>query len=1020
MEFHQKITIPRILRPLVHRDAALDTFAQNFHQQTFVVLSAPTGWGKTALLVQWAETRAPSRVAWYTLDASDRDPALFLSYLVSTLHFVPKISELRDDVENPDPKNFPATFHRLATTLANVDTDIAIVLDDLHVLDATEEPLPGVSQITHFLSTLITYAPRCHLILSSRTIPTLPGMVRLMSQGHGSIYDYRLLRCSAEEVKRLAEPDLSLDQTQAEQIAEEYDGWITGILFGLEQQRSGVDSPYPILSVDDFLAELVDPLPSHLQEFLEETSVLDELIVGHCDRVRDRQDSAVLLDAVSRRGLFILSHGTSMAYHQLFRDMLVRRLQRTPERYRQCCHRAASVYEEQGMVGRALRCLLDAQDIDAAWTLLRNHLPHLRQRSLHTTALSCLDDAAQVQQVPPDLLILQARLYADLAMWDRAIAVTRIAETMANMSSDLRYESRVFRVGCLLFRGSIEQAQHELDELLTHPVPPAMTVLVSITQGRLCSMTGNIEAAIEAFNQALTYAETNRADMATLGGIYDNLGFVYAVARDYTLALQYLQSANQCWQSCQNHGRRAATLNNLGTIAIGEQRLADAHTYLTTGLALAQQTQRRREEPYLQYSLAELQLITATTERALAQFVTSYTAAHQYTIRVIEEQAITGAWLSALLLQSPTTVEWQERVQSYLPMQTEVGKGRLILIEYLEKIQIEVHVNDLSIIHPYLPHLSPVERVLVALFEVFEAWKKDAWTPKHSGWLLCTQWIGSFSSDMQRHLARLVPSFLRSIEEQSSLAHTLVQFLDPLPPESHVSTLSSNLGQEPSVSITTLGKFSCLVDSQSRELTAIQKTILSRILDHRAPLALEQLWVDVWGEREMISGTLYKAIQRMRVETGLTLEINKGHIIAHRDLDSIHCDVWEFETFCRSQQWEQAIDVYQGDFLVTGAAESLWIYSRREHLRHLFHQALQGAAERLLHTDPPHAIDYYQRWLANDPCNEDAVMMIMKLAAELGKRPILETTYRKFKQSMKQDGIPLGTEVQALYEQLSV
>ncbi|NOK58585.1 MAG: tetratricopeptide repeat protein [Chloroflexi bacterium AL-W] len=1020
MEFHQKITIPRILRPLVHRDVALDAFAQNFHQQTFVVLSAPTGWGKTALLVQWAETRAPCRVAWYTLDASDRDPALFLSYLVATLHFVPKISELRDDTENPDPKNFPATFHRLATTLANVETDIAIVLDDLHVLDATEEPLPGVSQITNFLSTLITYAPRCHLILSSRTIPTLPGMVRLMSQGHGSIYDYRLLRCSTEEVRRLAEPDLSLDQTQAQQIAEEYDGWITGILFGLEQQRSGVNSPYPILSVDDFLAELVDPLPSHLQEFLEETSVLDELIVGHCDRVRDCQDSATLLDAVSRRGLFILSHGTSMAYHQLFRDMLSRRLQRTPERYRCCCQRAASVYEEQGMVGRALRCLLDTQDIDAAWTLLRNHLPQLRQRSLHTTALSCLDDAAHVQQIPPDLLVLQARLYADLAMWDRAIAATRVAETTAITLPDVRYEARVFRVECLLFCGSIDQAKHELDELLAHPVPSTMTVLVAIAQGRLCSMTGQIDAAIKAFNQARVYAENNQADMVTLGTIYDNLGFVHAVARNYTLAVQYLQSADQCWHTCQNHGRRAMTLNNLGTIAMGEQHLVDAQVSLTTGLAIAQQTQRRREEAYLQYSLAELQFITAATERALAQFETAYTTAHQYAIRVIQEQSVTGAWLAALLLQSSTAVEWQERTQLYLPMQTEVGKGRVNLIQCVEQIQARKQIDDLTTIRPYLPHLSPVERVLVALFESFEAWQADRWIPTHSGWMLCTQWMSSFSTDMQRHLARLVSSFLRAIEEQSSLAQKLVQFLDPLPQEKQLTISSSKFNQEPSIAITALGKFSCAVHNQLRELTGIQKTILARILDHRAPLALEQLWADIWGEREMITGTVYKAIQRMRVETGLTLEINKGHIIAHRELDTIHYDVWEFEIFCRSQQWEQAIEVYQGDFLVTGGTESLWIYSRREHLRHLFHQALQGAADRLLQTDPPHAIDYYQRWLANDPCNEDAVVMIMKLAAKLGKRPILETTYRKFEQALKQDGIPLGTEVQALYEQLSV
>src|SRR5215510_6216774 len=52
------------------------------HPITLVV--APAGYGKTTLLAQWVQelSRTGAPVGWLTLDRGERDPAMFLAYLI--------------------------------------------------------------------------------------------------------------------------------------------------------------------------------------------------------------------------------------------------------------------------------------------------------------------------------------------------------------------------------------------------------------------------------------------------------------------------------------------------------------------------------------------------------------------------------------------------------------------------------------------------------------------------------------------------------------------------------------------------------------------------------------------------------------------------------------------------------------------------------------------------------------------------------------------------------------------------
>src|SRR5215207_1801043 len=99
----------------------------------------PAGFGKTTLLGEWLAGRSDERsVAWASLDEADNDPARFLSYLVAALRTIEDgfgegiLSSLRA----PGSPPVEALTGALINELADIPANLAIVLDDYHLIDS--------------------------------------------------------------------------------------------------------------------------------------------------------------------------------------------------------------------------------------------------------------------------------------------------------------------------------------------------------------------------------------------------------------------------------------------------------------------------------------------------------------------------------------------------------------------------------------------------------------------------------------------------------------------------------------------------------------------------------------------------------------------------------------------------------------------------------------------------------------------------------------------------------------------
>src|SRR5215211_4412942 len=178
------------------------------------LISAPAGFGKTTLLGEWVASRSEVRsIAWASLDDGDNDPARFLSYLVAALRTIEDgfgegiLSSLRA----PGSPPVEALTAALINELADIPANLAIVLDDYHLIDS--EAVHGI------VSFLLERLPsNVHLVISSRIDPPLP-LARLRARGQTAEINAADLSFAREEAVAFLKDTMRLNLSEEDVTA---------------------------------------------------------------------------------------------------------------------------------------------------------------------------------------------------------------------------------------------------------------------------------------------------------------------------------------------------------------------------------------------------------------------------------------------------------------------------------------------------------------------------------------------------------------------------------------------------------------------------------------------------------------------------------------------------------------------------------------------------------------------------------------------------------------------------------
>ena len=403
-------TVPR--SPLVGRLAADGS-------PPIVSMVAPSGYGKTTLLAQWAE-RGGEAFAWVSADERDNDPKVLLSYVAAALDAVQPVDErVFEALTSPSSSVLGTVVPQLGSAFHSMTVPVVLVLDDVHLLRNPE--------CRDALSVLADHVPpQSRLVLAGRDDPPLR-VARLRAESRILEIGPADLSLSREEAASLlSKAGLTLGAEDVAELHSRTEGWPAGLylaaLFLLE--GGSVDRAVRSFGGDDrFVSEYVEAeflarISRRQREFLTRTAGLERMCGPLCEAVLDMPQSDAILAELARSNLLLVpldGDGQWYRYHHLFRDMLLAELERGEPGLLPVLHRRAAAWcLGNGLPEEALEYAMAAGDVDMAADLVGKLAVPARRQGRITTLLRWLrwlEERGAINKYPM-VMVLAALIYA--------------------------------------------------------------------------------------------------------------------------------------------------------------------------------------------------------------------------------------------------------------------------------------------------------------------------------------------------------------------------------------------------------------------------------------------------------------------------------------------------------------------------------------------------------------------------------------------------------------------------------
>ncbi len=297
-----KLDPPEAGRSVLSRPRLIDGLASAAHGQITLV-TAPAGAGKTTLLRSWlAAGQVPGVPVWVGLDAADRDPGTFWSYVLAGLDRV-GLAVPSGEIE---PAGTPV--HLLAAALYGRSEPVVLVLDDADLLAGSEVP-----EELDFLARHAGSALR--LVLASRGDPQVH---RLRHRLDGSVTDIRaddLAATEAEAREIFALHGVTPSDECVRAVLRRTSGWMAGVTLtalaaaerlgaagpGLEHDDRAVATAADADIADYLDAEVLAPLPPADVQLLSQVGLVEHVPGALAVELSGRPAARQALDDLGRR-----------------------------------------------------------------------------------------------------------------------------------------------------------------------------------------------------------------------------------------------------------------------------------------------------------------------------------------------------------------------------------------------------------------------------------------------------------------------------------------------------------------------------------------------------------------------------------------------------------------------------------------------------------------------------------------------------------------------------------------------
>ncbi len=1054
-----KIRIPRRRHDLLLRHRLINAIHTHLDRK-LILISAPAGYGKTTLLTEFAsDTDLP--VCWYTLDPFDRDFHIFLEHMIAAIaHRFPAFGErsrtFLQDVKDPGRDLYPLVATLVQEIYDAIPEYFVLVLDDHHAVEDQE-------QINEFLDLFVTYVDEnCHLILSSRTLPALPNLSLLVARRQAAGLSIDELRFTSEEIQALAlqNYNLKLSPDQANTLAQETGGWITGLLLTAiphwEQARRQVPTGGRIqVDLYDYLSkQVLDQQSDRLRDFLLSSSVLDELSPTLCTEVLEINRVDELMAQLRTRNLFVIEFegdGGRLRYHDLFREFLQTTLRRQSEvRFRELTRRAADAYANRGEWERAASRYLSLQEYGSMIQIIERTAADLFHAGRWDTLAGWIDALPEeMRQAKPNFLVHRGKIHMDRGEHSQAIRLYDQAQQAFAGADDRTGEAYALAMKgyVLRFKGQYTQAVDSCQEALLlvngTTTQQRFTSALAYRNVGLCQFRlGQLAEGQEALEQALRlYGDLNAP--YDVGMVHHDLGLGYELSGDLEGATAHYQAALQHWQQLGSPGPWANTLNSLGVIHYLLGQYDQASQALNEALTKARQSGNLRVEAFVWASLGDLHRDLGAYEQARQAYSEGLEAANR-----------AGAGFVAIYTL--------DALGNISRLQGDLARARNRLREAEKQALQHGSAYEIGLCHTSLGILARDEGDLASAREhlehAIELFEAGGFRQQLSRARLYHAQVALLAGDEQEAMAELEHTL--NLVEQLNADQFLVvegQELSPLLSRAVEQGLGENVlphllerinahqsmlaeRPEPSIpaepkhtlAIYALGQPRVELNAENVQwATAQSRDLFFCLLHHPQGLRKEEIGEIFWPDHPPVKldsifrSTLYRLRRALFRESVI---FDEGIYRFNREID-YWFDVEAFEDLL--DQAEQAIDkqreivlledalaLYRGDHL-EGVYDE-WCALERERLRGQHLAALDKLASLYVdRRDLQRAIELYQQLITREPYHEGAHRELMHCYYRLGDRAAAIRQYQSCAELLRDDlGLSPAPETEALYLQI--
>ncbi|GGJ54901.1 tetratricopeptide repeat protein [Deinococcus roseus] len=538
---------PQALKQELPRALLLERLARA-QDHKLVVLLAPSGYGKTTLLAQFART-SPQKVLWLSLQEDDADPAMLRHSMALALSSL----ELGLDPSSP--------LRLLAQALNTIPDNLRLILDGVQHLGG---------EAGRELDSFIDALSEGHQVLLSTYMDPPIRLARHLAQGTALLLGPDQLSFTPQETELyLQARHYAGNALHAHQTLQ---GWAAGLAL-ISSEASLHYAP------EDLILESLDTLPSALRKHLPQAAVLD---------VWSEEMAAATgiplpegwLDEVRKLGLPLTPLGAGRHLpHHLMTQTLERELKKNPELYRTLHTRAARKHQEQEENLRALQHFLKAGEHREAVQLAERLIEGYSQRA----------ELLLIRQVLQDfpLEVLSDTLKAQLAIaWIETGNGKAGAELLRSVEH-LQTPQVLYHLGRLYSRQGrredhVQQLKHAEHSLHAYPRDIRLHWLKSHALMNL----GEVQEALQSAQQAHTLALFQQAPVEVGLSLYIIANCQEQLAL-LSEAQQTLRQALLHFETLKMPARTITILNDLAHLHLRKQEYEEARKLLERALPIA-------------------------------------------------------------------------------------------------------------------------------------------------------------------------------------------------------------------------------------------------------------------------------------------------------------------------------------------------------------------------------------------------------------------------------------------------